>query len=130
MSRIVIPDYQKKQRIINIDRTPAKDLVAYGDRCLEADRIFDALDFYQAAKHTPGLEKIRESAESSGDVMMFQQVMKALGVTITEDAWAGIGRRAVTLGKYAFGVYAFEKSGRDSLRDEAREIIKRDGQVS
>jgi len=62
--------------------------------------------------------------------MLFQQVIKALGVTITEDAWADIGRRAMALGKSAFGAYAFEKSGHDSLRDEAREIMKSDGLVS
>jgi hypothetical protein len=130
MSRSTIPDYQKKQRVINVERSPAKDLIAYGDRCLETGRIFDALDFYQGAKHLPGLEKIKESAEASGDVMLFQQVMKAMGMTITADAWDAIGRKAMAQGKYTFSLHAFESSGNDALREEAGEIMRSNGQVS
>lgn len=130
MSRIAIPDYRKKQRIITIDKTPAKDLIAYGDCCVEGSRIFDALDFYQGANHTAGLEAIRKTAEASGDVMLFQQVMKAMGVPITADVWDAVGRQALSLGKYAFALHAFENSGNDSLREEVREIMRGNERVS
>lgn len=124
MNRINIPDFQKKQRILYIDRRPAKELITYGDNYLATGRLFDAVDCYQRANHTSGLEKIREIAESAGDTMLFQQVMKALVRTIPEDEWDRIGQQALSLKKYAFSLYAFEKSGNESMRERVKEIIQ------
>ncbi len=105
-----LPSYREKQRILYIDHRSERDLVAYGDAFLEAGKIFDAVECYQRANYTAGLEKIRDMAKQSGDVMLFQQVMKPLKQTVSDDAWNEIGQRALDLKKYAFALHAFENS--------------------
>lgn len=119
-----LPDYKDKQHILYITPKPAKDLIAIGDRYLEANRVADALDFYQKAQHTLGLEKVKDIAQTEGDVMTYQQVMKALNRTIATGDWKDIGRRALDKKKYAFALTAFEKSGDAAMLDQIREILK------
>jgi hypothetical protein len=119
-----LPDYREKQRILYIDKRSDKDLIGYGDHYLESGRISDAADFYQKADNTPGLEKIREMAEATGDIMTFQQVMKALKQIATESDWNRIGQRAIELKKYAFALHAFEKSNNTIMIEQVNNLIK------
>ena len=105
-----LPDYKGKQKTLYIDSTPARTLIAIGERYLEEDRISDAIEFFQKAAYREGLEKILEIAVESGDVMDFQQVLKALGREATDEEWNRIGQRAMALKKYTFALQAFEKS--------------------
>ena len=119
-----LPDYREKQRILYIDKRSDKDLVEYGDHYLEAGRISDASDFYQKANHVPGLEKIKEAAEASGDVMAFQYVIKALKKVATDDDWHRIGQRALELEKYNFALHAFEKSNDTMKIEQIKNLMK------
>lgn len=122
--KVKLPDYREKQHILYIARKPAKDLIAYGDFCMEANRIFDAIEFYQKADHEPGLEKIKDFAIQNGDAMIFQQVMKALNRTTDTGDWDHIGRLALDKKKYTFAQAAFEKSGNTAMLDHIKEILK------
>ena len=106
-----LPDYRERQKLIHIEQTPKEVLVAYGDRCRRADRLFDALEFYQKAKHGPGLREIVAAAVSSGDAMLMEQAAKALGAPPSVEDWNRLGRRALALKKYLFARHAFEKGG-------------------
>ena len=117
-----LPDYREKQKILYIDRWLAEELTAYGDGCLKADRIFDALEFYQKAKHQPGMEKIRETAISTGDAMLFEQTAKALRREHVREEWNRLGRQAFTLKKYTFARYAFEQIGDTAMLQEIGNI--------
>jgi len=88
-----LPDYREKQKLIYIDNSPKEVLITYGDRCRSADRIFDALEYYQKAKHKPGLREIVDAAISSGDAMLLEQAAKALGTSPTVGEWDRLGRR-------------------------------------
>jgi tetratricopeptide (TPR) repeat protein len=118
-----LPDYREKQKILYIDRQSDKDLLAYGDRCMESGRISDAIDFYQKANHLPGLEKIREMAEATGDTMSFQYVLKALKRNPTEDDWNRVGHRAFELKKYTFAFHAFQKSNNTVKIEEVKKMM-------
>jgi len=115
-----LPSYREKQRILYIDHRSERDLIAYGDAFLEAGKISDAVEFYQRANYTAGLEKIRDMAEQSGDVMLFQQVMKPLKQTVSDEAWNEIGKRALDLKKYAFALHAFENSNNITMVEEIK----------
>jgi len=117
-----LPDYREKQKILYIDARSADELTAYGDRYLAANRIFDALEFYQKAKHRPGLEKMRETAIATGDVMLFEQAAKALHGEDTTEEWPRIGRQALALGKHAFARHAFERTGDNAMLEEIKRI--------
>jgi len=124
--RKVIPDYQKKQTLLYVERRDPAELAGYGDLYLEEGRTADALEFYQVARYTPGLERLQEMATAAGDVMLSQQAMKALGRQIEPADWDRVGEQAFALGKYLFGLYAFEKSGNAAAAERVREAIQRE----
>ena len=117
-----MPDYREKQKILYIDRRSAEELIVHGDRSLEANRIFDALEFYQRAKHRPGLEKMLEMAVSTGDAMLFEQAVRALHREYTAEEWNRLGQRAFALKKYTFARQAFEQAGDNAMLEEIRKI--------
>jgi hypothetical protein len=119
-----LSNYQEKQHILYIKRPSEKDLIAYGDAFLEEGKISDAIDFYQKANYVQGLETIKGMAEQSGDVMLLQQVLKALKQTIPGESWNTIGERALKVKKYMFALYAFEKGSNDAMVGRVKEIIK------
>ncbi|OGP90698.1 MAG: hypothetical protein A2031_09370 [Deltaproteobacteria bacterium RBG_19FT_COMBO_43_11] len=110
MSNGKLLDYRLKQKILYIDNTSHDILQNYGNLFLEEGRISDALDFYQKAKHTEGLEKIKDMALNTGDVMLFQRAAKALNMEIKKADWEIISQKAVSLKKYNFAKYALEKA--------------------
>ncbi len=118
-----LPDYRERQKLIHIEPTPKEVLVAYGDRCRRADRLFDALEFYQKAKHGPGLREIVAAAIASGDAMLLEQAAKALGTSPSVEEWNRLGRRALALKKYLFARHAFEKGGDGAMLEEIRKIV-------
>ncbi len=117
-----LPDYREKQKILYIDARSADVLIVYGDGCLEANRIFDALEFYSKAKHPPGLEKIMKTSISTGDAMLFEQTAKALHREHVREEWNELGRQAFTLEKYTFARYAFEQVGDTAMLREIGNI--------
>jgi len=122
-----LPDYKGKQKVLYIESTPAMTLTSMGERYLEEDRISDAIEFFQKAAYREGLEKILEIAVESGDVMDFQQVLKALGREATDEEWNRIGQRAMALKKYAFALQAFEKSRNEQEMARLKEKISTEG---
>jgi hypothetical protein len=122
MSKI-LPNYQEKQRILYIDHKSVRDLIAYGDAFLEAGKMFDAIEFYQRVNYSEGMEKIKGMAEHSGDVMLFQQVLKPLKQHVSDDTWNAIGTRAFDLKKYSFALHAFEKSNNSTMAEKIKKIM-------
>lgn len=121
MSSQKLPDYRLKQKILYIDNTSAEVIKNYGDLFLESGAIPDALEFYHKAKYFEGIEKIKDMAFDSGDVMTFQQAMKALNKEPSQDDWEKIGQKAISLKKYFFAKYALEKTGK---QEEVSSILK------
>lgn len=117
------PDYREKQRILYIDKKPIRDLIDYGDQYLKRGQIMDALEFYQRASHEQGLETIRNLSEEKGDVMIFQQAMKALNRKVSQEDWSRIGNTAFESGKLVFAHYAFANGGDEAMRDKIRSLL-------
>lgn len=127
MKEDILPDYRKKQLLLYAEKRTAGELAVYGDRFLEAGKISDAIEFYQKARHTAGLEKIGATAQQMGDVMLFLQASRALNKTPSPGEWLAIGQTARALKKYSFALLAFEKGGHEQLLQETREIVKTEG---
>ncbi|MEA1935248.1 MAG: hypothetical protein U9M96_00305 [Thermodesulfobacteriota bacterium] len=123
LAKIKLPDYKEKQKTLYRDNTPQTALIAYGDKYLEAERISDAIDFYQKANHIEGLEKIREMVVADGDVMDFQHTLNALNVDASREEWNRIGEQALELKKYIFAINAFEKGENNSMVEKIKELM-------
>jgi len=127
MKEDILPDYRKKQLLLYAEKRTNGELIAAGDRFLEAGKISDAIEFYQKACHTAGLEKISAAARQMGDVMLLLQASKALSTIPSPEEWQAIGQAAKSLRKYSFALLAFEKGGHEQLLQETREIVKAEG---
>ena len=127
MKRDILPDYQKKQRLLYAEQRSERELIDYGEGFLKEGKLSDAIEFYQKAQYRAGLEAIKEKAKQMGDVMALLQAGRALNQPLSEDDWRLTGNRARELKKYRFALYAYEKSGNEDLLQEVREISKAEG---
>ena len=123
----ILPDYRKKQQLLYEEKRTVDELIVYGDRFLEAGKISDAIEFYQKASHTAGLEKISVTAQQMGDIMLFLQASRALNRPTSPEEWLTIGQAAKALKKYSFALLVFEKSGHEQLLQETKELAKMEG---
>jgi len=119
-----LPDYHIKQKILYSDNTPPEILKDYGDLFFAGCSYSDAIDFYQKANFIEGLQKIKQSAMETGDVMLFQRVVKALNLEPSSTEWESIGQTAMGLKKYLFARHALEKANNDGLLSSLKQIIQ------
>ena len=124
MSYKKLPDYRLKQKILYLDITSPDDLIYYGDLFLEAGAYSDALDFYQKSNHNEGIQKIKNIALDSGDVMLFQHAAKALNQELSSSDWENVGRKAMELKKYFFARHALEKTNNEEMLNSLKNIMK------
>jgi capsule polysaccharide modification protein KpsS len=110
LSNKKLPDYRLKQKILYVDNTSTDVLRNFGNLFLEEGCVSDALDFYLKAKHVEGIQKIKEMALNTGDVMLFQRAAKSLNMEIKQADWEIISQKAISLKKYGFAKYALEKA--------------------
>jgi len=97
LNRLKNIDYRLKQKLLYTDKTCPEILKKCGDLLREQGRISDALDFYQKADDREGLQKIKDMALESGDVMLFQQAAKGLQIELKPKDWEDIAQKAVQL---------------------------------
>ncbi len=119
-----LPDYRLKQKILYIDHTSPETFKKYGDHFFAEGNYSDALDFYFKANFTEGLQKIKNAAMDSGDVMLFLQAARALNMELKTDDWENIGRKAIGLKKYLFARHALEKANNEELLSSLAKIME------
>ncbi|MEN6374872.1 MAG: hypothetical protein ABFD75_08845 [Smithella sp.] len=122
-----LPDYQLKQKILYTDHTDTGTLKNYGDLFFAEGNLSDALDFYQKADFTEGLQKIKNTALESGDVMLFGRAAKTLNLELTPADWENIGKIALNLKKYLFARHALEKANNEELLNSVKQILQVEG---
>jgi hypothetical protein len=120
----ILPDYRLKQKILYIDNTDPETLRDYGDLFFAEGNLSDALDFYQKANRREDLQKIKETAFATGDVMLFQRAAKALDLEPEQAEWERLGEKAITLKKYFFARHALEKTGNEELLNSLKKIME------
>ena len=126
MSIKKMPDYRLKQKILYIEKANPNVLQNYGDIFLEEGLLTDALDFYQKANHSNGMQKIRDIAFDRGDVMLLHQAAKALHLELKPADWESIGQKAIDLKKYLFAKHALEKANQEEMLNSLKKIIQKE----
>ena len=124
-----LPDYRIKQKLLYVDKVNQGNLQNYGDLFLEEGRIPDAFDFYIKANNNSGLQKIKEIAMNSGDVMLFGQAAKALNLELKPADWESIGLKAIELKKYSFAGHALEKANNEEMLNSLKKIMQKEVDV-
>ena len=117
-------DYRSKQKILYTDKSNQNVLQDYGNSFLEQGLSSEALEFYQRANDNNGLQKIKDMALNSGDVMLFQQTAKALRLELKPADWEAVGKKAMELKKYFFARHALEKANNEPLLDSLKKLMQ------
>ena len=119
-----LPDYRLKQKILYVDHTGTETFKNYGDLFFSEGNFSDALDFYQKANFSEGLQKIKSAACESGDVMLFGLAAKALDIELKTTDWENIGRIALGFKKYLFARHALGKANNEELLNSLAKIME------
>ena len=126
MSIKKLPDYRLKQKLLYIDKVNPSVLQNYGDMFLGEGSSSDALDFYQKANDNSGMQKIKDIAINSGDVMLFQQAARALHLELKPSDWESIGQKAIELKKFSFARHALEKTNTEEMLNSLKKIMQKE----
>jgi hypothetical protein len=126
LSNFMLPDYRLKQKLLYVDKVHQDSLQKYGDSFFEEGRLSEALDFYTKANCNSGLQKIKETAFASGDVMLFGQAAKALNLELKPADWENIGQKAIEFKKYIFAKHAMEKANNEEMLNSLKNIMQKE----
>ena len=126
MINLKLPDYRLRQKLLYVDKVSPQDLQNYGDLFFEEGRLSDALDFYQKANHNNGLQKIKEAAFNSGDVMLWKQAAKILNLELKPADWESIGHKAIELKKYSFAQHALKEANNEEMLNSLKKIMQKE----
>jgi len=119
MKKDGLPHSFKKQKMICDDKMPREALVSWGERYLEADRVFDAAAFFLKAGHQEGMDRLRRMALDQGDAFLFKLVVQGLPGQGRPEEWEALGRRAMQLQKFSHAVNAFRAAENEEARKRA-----------
>lgn len=123
MPKEALPDYKSKQQLLYAKNARPAELEAMGKRFLQAGWLYDAIDFFQRAQSSAGLEMVREAALHDGDVFLLRRVLKASGQEGTDQLWQQAGEEARRRGKLEFALEAFRLAGDRKAMDEIYQML-------
>jgi len=111
MAKSDLPDLKHKQKLLYTEDTQPADLIAQGQRYRDAGWLNDAIDFWQRAGHSEGLQQIQMTAVEQGDAFLFNRCLRALDEEAPGSAWQELADRALQLGKLQFAREGYRMSG-------------------
>ena len=102
-----LPACLKKRRLLNEKELRPELCREYGEKFLAQDWWEDALEFFQRAGDSQGLEKIKEHCLKTGDAYLLGR----LGVSQDAKTWRQLAEQALDLGKLRFARRAYQLAG-------------------
>ena len=99
-----LPGCLKKRRLLNEPELKPELCREYGEKFLAQGCWEDALEFFQKAGDSQGLEKIKNHCLETGDAYLLGR----LGVGQDPQTWRQLAEQALDLGKLRFARLAYE----------------------
>ena len=112
--------YLNKRGMLYSPKTSVEVLIRVGDEFLEGELYSDALDFYEQAQHTEGIQKIKAQALKVGDTFLLSRLerfdSKLVELKDWEEAQTISGRSGrESMSRFAKEKLQPEKSEQESL---------------
>jgi hypothetical protein len=102
-----LPGCLKKRRLLNEPALKSELCREYGEKFLALGWWEDALEFFQKAGDSQGLEVIKNHCLETGDAYLLGR----LGVGQDPQTWRQLAEQALDLGKLRFARRAYELAG-------------------
>ncbi len=100
----------KKRDLLNSGKTDAAELIRLGESYLQEDRLSDAIDFFEKARHFEGLTQLKERCATEGDYFLYHRVAMILGDSPSSEEWIQLGNSALDQGKLLFARLAYQQA--------------------
>ena len=123
MAEQELPGFTEKREVLFSQETTRDTLIEYGERFFTADRVYDALAFFQRAQTTDHIKMVCEKAQEGGDVPLWIQCKKLLDEVPDETEWNEIGVRAMERGCYATAREAFARSRNEENLEKVKGLM-------
>ena len=125
MKKDALPDSFKKRKLLFDSKSTPEQLISFGERYLQADRLCEASEFFRKASYKEGLDHLKGLAQQKGDSFLYESVTRqAAQDEACRQGWEEIGRQAMGLGKYSHAVRAFQKAENKEALKKAEEALK------
>lgn len=112
----------EKVRILTASKTlTPEEANRHGDLFFQAGLYAQAMQFYERSKGLDRLQKVKESAMSSGDAFLLFWITRIAPDIVSEDEWGRAGEKALEAGKVVFARDCFEKANQADRMNEARQ---------
>jgi tetratricopeptide (TPR) repeat protein len=105
----------KKRDLLHSPNTSPEELSQYGREYLQANRLVDALDFFEKAQDQEGIRQVKKIGLEEGDFFLLQQSSKLLKEPVPDEVWKDLGERFLSQGKLQEALSAFKV-----VEDEAK----------
>jgi hypothetical protein len=97
-----IENLLEKQRLLYGKQKDARTLRSIGESFFQANRLFEALEFFAASSFTEGLIKIRDLSKQEGDYFLFKKTKEFLKEQITTEELEEVAKNAKEKGKLLY----------------------------
>lgn len=120
------PKYLQQKEILFSPGTSQEELIRWGDRLFQNDRLHDAVAFYGQAKYPDGLNRVRIKAVEEGDYCLFREALDGMESPEAEPGeWSHLGAQAEASGRWHDALKAYEQLNDARGQKRAKEAIER-----
>jgi hypothetical protein len=124
MKKNVLPDSQKKRKLLFDQKAPRELIISSGELFLREGRVNEAAELFTKASHTEGLEQLKALAVEEGDSFLYEVASKGSGEGGGQEVWETLGKNAMEREKFSHAVRAFRKAENAELLKAAEEALK------
>ena len=108
-----LPSFGKKRDILFSERSSEERLRETGQKYLDAERYYDALEFFDRAEADDLVREVAEIALEAGDAPLYMRAKKVLGEKVTEQEWLALAEKAEEKGMLSAARLGYERAGRE-----------------
>src|SRR5690242_15721524 len=101
--------YIKKRDTLHSEKSSAATLSQIGRDFLAAERFSDALDFFEKARDTENIKKIKNIALERGDTFLLARLDRFDRTLISTAEWEATAKKAESIGRGSMAAFVARK---------------------
>ena len=115
-----LPDFRNKRKVLFGSKTSAQQMLETGRAFMEAERFYDALEFFSRAEATQEVRRIAVLAADRGDIALFLRAKVVLKEPPMEKELEAVAHNAEDAGLRSMALTAYVKAGRAEQAERLR----------
>jgi hypothetical protein len=112
--------YLKRRDLLHSDKTSNATLIATGKEFLAADRVSEALDFFEKARDMDGIQKIKSIALDKGDTFLLNRLERYDRALVTQQDWDTAAQKAAANGRPSMAQFVARKFATATATEAAK----------